>query len=230
MGPLKVADRRVNPARGSQSFEKPCSSSHSGGLGEFKAVAMLMRSIKIGLVAVGLTAGSGGAYWGVIQYHGNFHAVREGEFYRSAQLATDELHGVIRDHGIRSILNLRGAHPGQAWYDDEVAVSRALGVAHYDYGLSAYRIVTAQQIDELLDILRNAPKPLLVHCKSGADRAGLVSALYRFAAEGASAEQADGELSLIYGHFPYFASRSRAMDDSFWAFVGTQGPATKSTN
>lgn len=191
---------------------------------------MLMRAIKVGVVAVGLTAGSGGAYWGIVQYHGNFHAVREGEFYRSAQLTTNELQNVIRDHRIRSILNLRGAHPGQPWYDDEVAVSRALGVAHYDYGLSAYRIVTAQQMDQLLDIIRNAPKPLLVHCKSGADRAGLVSALYRFADERASAEQADRQLSLIYGHFPYLASRSKAMDDSFWAFVDTQVSAARSEN
>ncbi len=188
---------------------------------------MLMRSIKIGIVAVGLTAGSCGAYWGAIQYQGNFHTVEEGAFYRSAQLSKDELQSAIRQHKIRSVLNLRGAHPGQAWYDEEVALSQALGVAHYDYGLSARRFVTRQQIGEVLGVIRNAPKPLLVHCKSGADRAGLVSALYRFAAEGVSAEQADRELSLVYGHFPYLTSRSRAMDDSFWAFVGTQGSAAR---
>jgi protein tyrosine/serine phosphatase len=182
--------------------------------------ATLLRSVKIGAVAVGLTAGSIGSYWGLIQYHGNFHTVTEGSFYRSAQLVKDELHTVVRSHGIRSILNLRGAHPGQSWYDDEVAVSKELGVAHYDYALSAHRVVTGPQITELLGIIREAPKPLLVHCKSGADRAGLVAALYRFADEGASAEEADRQLSLIYGHFPYLTSRTRAMDDSFWAFVG----------
>jgi hypothetical protein len=52
---------------------------------------------------------------------------------------------VVRDHGIKSILNLRGAHSGQSWYDDEVAVSGELGVAHYDYGLSAGRPVTGKQ-------------------------------------------------------------------------------------
>ena len=101
--------------------------------------------------------------------------------------------------------------------------SQALGVAHYDYALSAHRFVTRQQIGEVLGIVRDAPRPLLVHCKSGADRTGLVSALYRFAGEGMSAIQADRELSLVYGHFPYLTSRSKAMDDSFWAFVGTQG-------
>ena len=105
-----------------------------------------MRSIKIGIVAVGLTAGSCGAYWGAIQYQGNFHAVKEGAFYRSAQLSKDELQSTIREHKIRSVLNLRGAHPGQAWYDEELAVSQALGVAHYDYALSSHRFVTRQQI------------------------------------------------------------------------------------
>ena len=184
---------------------------------------MLIRSIKIGIVAVGLSVGSCGAYWGAIQYLGNFHAVSEGTFYRSAQLSKKELQSAIREHNIRSVLNLRGAHPGQAWYDEELAMSRSLGVAHYDYALSSHRFVTRQQIGEVLDIVREAPKPLLVHCKSGADRTGLVSALYRFAGEGASADQADREPCLVYGHFPYLTSRSKAMDESFWAFVGMQG-------
>ena len=183
---------------------------------------MLIRSIKIGIVAIGLTAGSFGAYWGAVQYQGNFHTVKEGAFYRSAQLSKAELLSAIREHKIRSVLNLRGAHPGQAWYDGELAVSQAFGVAHYDYALSAHRFVTKGQIVEVLGIIRDAPKPLLVHCKSGADRTGLVSALYRLAEEGENANQADRELSLYYGHFPYLASRSKAMDDSFWAFVGTQ--------
>lgn len=195
-----------------------------------KAPAVLMRSIKIGVVAAGLAAGSCGAYWGLVQYNGNFHAVKEGAFYRSAQLGRDELHSALRDHQIRSILNLRGAHPGQGWYDDEIAVSQALGVTHYDYGLSARRIVTTQQIGEVLEIIRNAPKPLLVHCKSGADRSGLVSALYRLVDEGASVDHADRELSLIYGHFPYLTSRSKAMDDSFWAFVSTRDAAPHREN
>src|SRR5215510_3170089 len=183
----------------------------------------LTRTLAAGIILIGLTAGSIGGYWGAVQYGGNFHTVEEGALYRSAQLSADELQTAIRDHGIRAVLNLRGAHPGEAWYDDEVGVSKASGVAHYNYGLSAYRVVTEQQIADLLGIIRDAPKPLLVHCKSGADRTGLVSALYRYAVEGVNTEEADGQLSLVYGHFPYLMSRSRAMDDSFWAFVGKTG-------
>jgi protein tyrosine phosphatase (PTP) superfamily phosphohydrolase (DUF442 family) len=185
-----------------------------------RPIAWLVRSLKIAAVSLGLIAGSFGAYCGVIIYEGNVHAVESGVLYRSAQLGKDGLASVARQYGIKSVLNLRGPNAGSPWYDDELAESRALGLAHYDYPISAKRFVTHRQVGEILDIIRRAPKPLLIHCKSGADRAGLVSALYEYAIAGASAKKADGELSLVYGHFPYLTSRSGAMDDSFWAYVG----------
>jgi protein tyrosine/serine phosphatase len=187
-----------------------------------RPLAWLMRSLQVAAVAIGLTGGSAGAYWGIIQYQGNLHAVGDGVLYRSAQLSRAELISAMQEHRIKSVLNLRGANPGSPWYDDEVAESRALGLAHYDYPLSAKRFVTGEQIAEILEIVRRAPKPLLIHCKSGADRSGLVAALYRYTVAGASAAEADRELSLVYGHFPYLASRSRAMDDSFWAYVAAR--------
>jgi len=184
-----------------------------------RPIAWLVRSLKIAAIAVGLTASSIGGYWGILQYEGNLHVVSPGVLYRSAQLSKAEIKSTVQEYGIKSVLNLRGANAGSPWYDNELAESRALGLAHYDFSLSAKRLVTSQQVADILDIVRGAPKPLLIHCKSGADRAGLVAALYRFAETGASAAEADQELSLVYGHFPYLTSRSRAMDDSFWAFV-----------
>jgi protein tyrosine phosphatase (PTP) superfamily phosphohydrolase (DUF442 family) len=184
-----------------------------------RPIAWVVRSLKVAVISVGLSAASLGAYCGVIIYQGNFHAVEAGVLYRSAQPDRDHLVAAARQHGIKSVLNLRGRNPGSRWYDEEVEASRELGLAHYDYSISAKRLVTPQQIAEILDIIRQAPKPLLIHCKSGSDRAGLVSALYRFSLAGATAEDADRELSLIYGHFPYLTSRSGAMDDSFWAYV-----------
>jgi protein tyrosine/serine phosphatase len=182
-------------------------------------IARLIRSLKIAAVAVGLTAASIGGYWGILQYEGNLHAVSAGILYRSAQLNKTETRLAAREYGIKSVLNLRGAHAGEGWYDDEIEAAGELGLAHFDYPLSAKRFVSSQEIADILEIVRRAPKPLLIHCKSGADRSGLVAALYRFAETGASAQEADRELSLVYGHFPYLTSRSGAMDDSFWAFV-----------
>ena len=189
---------------------------------------MTMRSLKIAGVALGLVGSSVGGFWGILQYQGNLHVVSDGVLYRSAQLSKSETQSAARQYAIKSVLNLRGAHAGEKWYDDEIAAAKELGLAHFDYALSARRFVTGQQIEEILAIMRQAPKPLLVHCRSGSDRSGLVAALYRFAEAGASAADADRELSLIYGHFPYLTSRSGAMDDSFWAFVrGTARAASQ---
>ena len=43
--------------------------------------------------------------------------------------------------------------------------------------------------------------PALLHCKSGADRAGFMSALYLFVQEGAPLETAVRQLHWKYGHF-----------------------------
>lgn len=191
-----------------------------------RPIARLVRCLKIAGVSLGLMAASIGGYWGILQYQGNLHAVSEGVLYRSAQLSKNETRWAVREYAIKSVLNLRGANAGSPWYDEEIQAARELGLAHFDYPLSAKRFVTSQQIEEVLDIVRKAPKPLLIHCKSGADRAGLVAALYRFAETGASAAEADQELSLVYGHFPYLTSRSGAMDDSFWAFVHSTARAS----
>jgi hypothetical protein len=46
-----------------------------------------------------------------------------------------------------------------------------------------------------------------------------VSALYRYTIEGQNPTDAEHELSLMYGHFPYLVSKSGAMDQSFNIYV-----------
>lgn len=181
----------------------------------------LKRASVAAAAAVALIAAISGGTYLYVESDGNFHALAQGALYRSRQLSGTELREAIHAYGIRSIVNLRGAHPGSAWYEDELAVSAADHVAHYDYAISARRPVTPAQLAQILRIIRDAPKPVLAHCMSGADRTGLVSAAYLFS-HGTAAAEAERQLSLGYGHFPYLGSRTRAMDDSFNAFVAAQ--------
>jgi protein tyrosine/serine phosphatase len=175
------------------------------------------RRLSLAVAAVIGSAGVGcGAYAGYLQLSGNFHPVVDGELYRSAQPTADDLAAYVRADGIKTVINLRGTHPGRSWYDDEVAMANGLGVKHIDFGLSSSKVVPAKEVDELVAIMAAAPKPILVHCQSGADRSGLVSALYLRKIAGMDESKAEGQLSFYYGHVGVpMVSSAYAMDETW---------------
>lgn len=148
----------------------------------------------------------------------NFRVVTA-DLYRSGQLRSTEWAESLEEHGYRSVLNLRGGKPGDSWYDVEQQFSAEHGLTHYDFPLSANREPSLDDMARLVAIMRAAPKPLLIHCKDGADRSGLVAGLYRVAIEGTSPDTARGQLSLWYGHFPWLTSRTGAMDRALDRFI-----------
>lgn len=146
---------------------------------------------------------------------GNVHAVVPGEFYRSAQLSQAQLEAMRAHYGIKSIINLRGENKGTAWYDSELEASQHLGIKHMDFRMKSSRTLDYQHAQELVKMMRDAPKPLLVHCMAGADRTGLASALYLAEIAKKDEETAESQLSLRYGHVPFWWSRTQAMDNTF---------------
>jgi protein tyrosine phosphatase (PTP) superfamily phosphohydrolase (DUF442 family) len=156
------------------------------------------------------------ALW--LHVSGNFYPLIEGQYYRSAQLPPARLEKVIGAYGIQSILNLRGLQPGDAWYDSETALAERLHVAHYDVQLSARRMVPPETLTAILALLSQVPKPVLIHCRGGADRTGLISAILRFE-HGDPPVKARRQLGLVFGHFPWLGSKTVAMDQSFDAFL-----------
>ncbi len=165
----------------------------------------------------------GGFVWHLCAHY-NFHIVSAGRIYRSAQMNAEGLSRVIGEQGIKSIMNLRGVGADRDWYRAEISTARRLGVQHYDFALSAGHEVNDEEIDRILATIDRAPKPMLIHCRSGADRTGLIGALYLYRLEGKSAESADRELTIFYGHVPYLFWRDTvAMDCSFWRYVKSHG-------
>jgi protein tyrosine phosphatase (PTP) superfamily phosphohydrolase (DUF442 family) len=143
--------------------------------------------------------------------YGNFHKIDK-NFYRSAQLFSFNMPYYIEKNHIQSVLNLRGRST-QKWYVDEIKIARDHHVSHYDYRLSDSQILNLQQMNKVIEIIKLAPKPILVHCKSGADRSALVSALYAYAIN--HDQNAEKQISIVYGHFPWLGSKTSAMDASF---------------
>jgi hypothetical protein len=137
-----------------------------------------------------------------LQYGNNFHVISPGVAYRSAQMNEAALEACLSGYGIRSVINLRGKSPGEAWYDREKATCSRRNVALYDLKLSAKKEPSPVELDELLRIFREAPRPVLIHCKAGADRSGLASALWKVTMEGVPKSEAGSQLSIRYGHMP----------------------------
>ena len=151
----------------------------------------------------------------------NLHEVAPGKFYRSAQMTGKEFRAVIDQMGIRSIINLRGVND-TAWYRVETNTTFETGVKHYDFPLSASQEVSVEEMEQIVKVLHDAPKPMLIHCKNGADRTGLVSALYEYTQEGQPPEKAYDQLTIRCFHFPHlFWYDTIAMDHSFWRYVNS---------
>jgi protein tyrosine/serine phosphatase len=180
-----------------------------------KAKVWLRRILTALAVLIGVLL----AYTGYTIYEANFHTIVVGEAYRSGQMNASELAQTIQKYGIKSILNLRGENLTTDWHQAEIATSAKLNVVHYDRSLGSGTPLTLEQMDELVALLRQSPKPVLIHCYGGADRSGLVSALYCFAIEGQKPEEADRQLSIWDGHVPLIRPKVIAMDASFWRYV-----------
>lgn len=180
---------------------------------------------RVRLVALGLLIGASvmGGYLYTLQYKGNVHAVVAGQAYRSNQPDPARIASLQKLYGIKTIINLRGAEPGSKWYDEEIAAAATLGINHVNFGMSSRRALDLAQTRELIALMQNAEKPVLIHCKSGADRTGLAAALYVAAIAKDSERKAERQLSIAYGHFGFPLSPTYAMDKTFEAIEAELG-------
>ncbi len=132
----------------------------------------------------------------------NFFAVQEGHLYRCRQLSGQRFAHYIDTFGIKTIVNLRGTESRPTWWQEEIAVSRKKNVNHYDIPMNAKVMTPKSQLLELLYIYDNAPRPILIHCMSGADRTGEAAAIWVMDQMGRSNTEAARQLAVDFGHSP----------------------------
>lgn len=153
-----------------------------------------------------------GGYLAGLQISGNFHTVIPGELYRSGQPDTEAIERAAA-LGIRTIINLRGEKPGTAWYQEEAEAAERLGITLVNFRMSARHPLSPAHGAQLLALMEGAEKPLLIHCRAGADRTGLASALYL--ARAGQTDRAATQLTPYYGHVPLSIVPEFAMSESF---------------
>ena len=174
------------------------------------------KSLAIAIVAAGALGGAG--YFSALLYiriTGNFYPLADGQAYRSAQLSPEKLKSLVEQHGIRSILNLRGGNYDAQWYQYESTYAKQHHMILIDHAMTAKKLVTNAEAKTLLSLMANAPKPMLIHCQHGSDRTGLVSALYVKYILGQTTEDAAKQLSWKFFHSSYELTGRHPMDISF---------------
>lgn len=128
----------------------------------------------------------------------NLAPVIPGRVYRCNHPTPARLARLTRRLGLRTLINLRGpAGNGSDALSREAA--QRLGLDFFDMALESRGAPQRDRILRLHDIYRGMREPALIHCKSGADRAGLAAGLILLF-EGRSAAEALCQLSLRFGH------------------------------
>ena len=139
--------------------------------------------------------------------HGMFRAL----YWNKAQIAP----GVYRSNyptsprikrlkrqGVNTILSLRGQFDGAFNALERDACERHDVMLTF-VPLGAREAPKARRILDLLKTFQEIDRPFLMHCKSGADRASLASAIYLIAIEGKSVAEARQMFSIRFIHFKW---------------------------
>ncbi len=147
----------------------------------------------------------------------NWAVVVPGRLYRSNPPTPARLAVAKRRYHLKTLINLRGPRKcGSDALSRETAAR--LGLIHVDMAFESRGAPHRDRILRFAKICETLVEPALIHCKSGADRAGLASGLF-ILFNGGTAAQAMAQLHWRFGHF----SRSRTgILDAFFALYARQ--------
>ena len=132
-------------------------------------------------------------------FYRNFSKLSSNAF-RSNHPSPRFIYKLQKRHEIKTIISMRRAdQTGQYLLEKEAC--EQLGINLINHPMSSRSFPDALKVLEAKKILENAEYPILIHCKSGADRAGMMSVFYKHFILKQPISEALSELSMRYGHF-----------------------------
>ena len=104
-----------------------------------------------------------------------------------------------KEKGIKTIINLRGGFDASFYALERDACER-LGLTLIDFTVTSREVPSRARVLGAKEMFDTIEYPALMHCKSGADRAGIMSVLYSHFRLGQPIREALNQLSLSYLH------------------------------
>jgi protein tyrosine phosphatase (PTP) superfamily phosphohydrolase (DUF442 family) len=130
----------------------------------------------------------------------NFHGIDD-QAFRSAQPLPSQIRRMAR-LGVRTVVSLRGGRAFGSWPLERRACEGA-GIRLVQLPVRARQLPSRATLVDLAALFESIAYPALFHCKSGADRTGLVAALYLLIHRGRPVSEARRQLDLRFGHLPF---------------------------
>ena len=170
--------------------------------------------------------------YGVVRMvYNNRHKISD-EAWRSAQPAPHHIRSAARA-GVKTVVNLRGDQSfGTTWLEERACAQNGLKLVNFK--LRSRAAPTRDELRAIRELLETISYPVLLHCKSGADRAGLMSVIYAHVRKGIPISEARQQLSLKYGHikqadtgvldavFERYLADNAESPVAFWDWVDTR--------
>jgi protein tyrosine/serine phosphatase len=128
----------------------------------------------------------------------NFHWIEPGVMARANQPSPQAV-ARYAAMGFKTILNLRGPSD-TGYYALEREACAAHGIAMIDARMHSREPPSREQIRQAKQLFETIEYPALMHCKSGADRAGVMAVLYKHFKMGMPIADAVEQLRLKYLH------------------------------
>lgn len=159
----------------------------------------------------------------------NFHWIEPGQMARANQPSPQAIARYARE-GFKTVLNLRGKSD-TGFYALEREACEQHGLTLIDARMHSREPPSREQIRRARELFETIQYPALMHCKSGADRAGVMAVLYKHFKMGAPIAEAVEQLSLKYLHvrqgktgmidffFQTYLSETRESGKPFLAWV-----------
>jgi protein tyrosine/serine phosphatase len=121
--------------------------------------------------------------------------------------------------GIRTVVNLRGGFDASFHALEKDACQR-LGLRMVDFTITSREVPSRERVLGAKRLFETLEYPALMHCKSGADRAGVMSVLYMHFRKGKTVREALEQLSFRYLHIRH--GKTGVLDYTFARYL-TEG-------
>ena len=123
--------------------------------------------------------------------------------------------------GVRTVINLRGGFDGSFHALEKDACER-LGLTMVDFVITSREVPSRARVLGARELFKSIEYPALMHCKSGADRAGIMSVFYRHFHLGEPIRDAMSELGLRTLHMK--AGKTGVLDYVFERYLEEAEP------